>query len=139
MKIYNKGFFYGGILLAVLSVTAIGLRIGFGSFSIYNAVFNIMLLLTAILHIRDDLNKRLSLSDKIEQKDERNILIADKSRSLSFLFTQTFIDLAIFVLLTVELVCDSTVPIYMICALSAVYIFMSLSLYFSDKYFDKKL
>lgn len=94
MKIYNRKRFAAGLGSLVLAAAGLGVfwYLDFRSFDLKTAVIFSLLLLFAAADISRSLSKELARRDRVEQRDERNRLLALKCRAKS----QEFLNFVLF-------------------------------------------
>lgn len=81
MKIYNKKNFIWGIVLIALGVSNLYFYFFGNSPEIKDIVVGVFCLILAFYGISRSLSNELSRADKLEENDERNIRLKDKSNS----------------------------------------------------------
>lgn len=90
MKIYNKKKFTSGIFMLLLGLIVIVLEISDLDFrnlellDIKHLIMNVLLLLFGFTHIKRSLSIENSKEDKLEELDERNILLNLKIETKTF-------------------------------------------------------
>lgn len=88
MKIYNKKLFASGMFMTALGGLNLAADITAGRIDAKGIVLIVLLCLFGISAIAHSLSKQRARKAKIEELDERNQLIAWKSRSKAFSLTQ---------------------------------------------------
>ena len=84
MKIYNKKFFVSGILMLLLGMLNLILGLIKTDFDFAQSVLIIAMLLFGGNFTFRSLNYKMSRTDILEEKDERNQLVLLKNRSKAF-------------------------------------------------------
>lgn len=84
MKIYNKKFFVSGILMLLLGMLNLILGLIRADFDFAQGVLIIAMLLFGGNFTFRSLNYKMSRTDILEEKDERNQLVLLKNRSKAF-------------------------------------------------------
>ena len=87
MKIYNKKGFLSGAFLTLLGVSLICIVI-LGDFTLKRILLSALCLYFGIETIIRSVSKELSKKDKLEKRDERNILVTSKAQSTAFQITR---------------------------------------------------
>lgn len=87
MKIWNKKTFSVGAFFSFLAVALLIMGILTG-FSVSNVIYMVLCIMIGFGFIERSFSKEKSKQDKLDDSDERNRLIALKSKSKSFIITQ---------------------------------------------------
>ena len=88
MKIYNKKVFASGVFMMALGLLNLITSIMRQDLDINSIILIVALFVLGFGSIMRSISQRMAKEDKLEELDERNRLIALKSRSKSFRLTQ---------------------------------------------------
>lgn len=84
MKIYNRKNFYSGAFFLLLGIALVSVQIWKQSFEAKSIVLAAAMLFIGIGTLLRATSKSCAARDKIEEKDERNLLISYRTKSMSF-------------------------------------------------------
>ena len=99
MKIYNKKVFASGVFMMVLGLLNLITSIIRQDLDINSIILIVALIILGFGSIMRSISQRMAKEDKLEKLDERNRLIALKSKSKSFRLTQIISFILMLVLL----------------------------------------
>lgn len=101
MKIYNKKTFWAGLFQIILGIVilVVSFKVGFDLSGIL--ILSALLILGVGFIIRS-CSRKLSQQDKLNELDERNYLIALKTKSKSFKITQISCEILMFTCFILE-------------------------------------
>lgn len=99
MKIYNKKVFASGVFMMVLGLLNLITSIIRQDLDINSIILIVALIVLGFGSIMRSISQRMAKEDKLEKLDERNRLIALKSKSKSFRLTQIISFILMLVLL----------------------------------------
>ena len=88
MKIYNKKVFASGVFMAALGLLNLITSIMRQDLEINTILLIVVLFVLGFGSVMRSISRRMAAEDKVEELDERNRLIALKSKSKSFRLTQ---------------------------------------------------
>lgn len=88
MKIYNKKVFASGVFMTALGLLNLITSMMRQDFDINSIILIAALFVLGFGSIMRSISQRMAKEDKLEELDERNCLIALKSKSKSFRLTQ---------------------------------------------------
>ena len=83
MKIYHRKNFYYGIFCIAMGLLLIGTCIWKDSYDLKSIVLSLLMLLFGSSSLLRSLNRSLSRKDKIEARDERNLLVDLRAKRLT--------------------------------------------------------
>ena len=88
MRIYHKKNFWAGLGMAALGILNLALSLWRRDFDLSTGILVGALLLLGVSSLLRSLSPKLSQEDKIEERDERNILVNWKTRTSAFRWTR---------------------------------------------------
>ena len=88
MKIHHKKNFWAGLGMVALGLVNLALSLWRRDFTLSTGVLVGALLLLGVSSLLRSLSPQLSQQDKIEEQDERNILVNLKTRTSAFRWTR---------------------------------------------------
>lgn len=106
MKIYNKKVFASGVFMMALGLLNLITSIMRQDLDINSIILIVALFVLGFGSIMRSISQRMAKEDKLEELDERNRLIALKSRSKSFRLTQIISFMLMLALLVMGKVSD---------------------------------
>lgn len=106
MKIYNKKVFASGVFMMALGLINLITSIMRQDLDINSIILIVALFVLGFGSIMRSISQRMAKEDKLEELDERNRLIALKSRSKSFRLTQIISFMLMLALLVMGKVSD---------------------------------
>ena len=99
MKIYNRRNFWSGLFFIALGILNISTAILRDNIDVSKLTLVVALIVIGIGQITRSMSKNMSIKDKIDELDERNVLINLKSKSKAFQITQVI--LFVFIILMI--------------------------------------
>ena len=88
MRIYHKKNFWAGLGMAALGILNLTLSLWRRDFDLSTGILVGALLLLGVSSLLRSLSPKLSQEDKIEERDERNILVGRKTYASAFRWTR---------------------------------------------------
>lgn len=88
MRIYHKKNFWAGLGMAALGILNLALSLWRRDFDLSTGILVGTLLLLGVSSLLRSLSPKLSQEDKIEERDERNILVGRKTYASAFRWTR---------------------------------------------------
>ena len=88
MRIYHKKNFWAGLGMAALGILNLALSLWRRDFDLSTGILVGALLLLGVSSLLRSLSPKFSREDKIEERDERNILVNWKTRTSAFRWTR---------------------------------------------------
>lgn len=88
MRIYHKKNFWAGLGMAALGILNLALSLWRRDFDLSTGILVGALLLLGVSSLLRSLSPKLSQEDKIEERDERNILVGRKTYASAFRWTR---------------------------------------------------
>ena len=88
MRIYHKKNFWAGLGMAALGILNLALSLWRRDFDLSTGILVGALLLLGVSSLLRSLSPKLSQEDKIEEQDERNILVGRKTYASAFRWTR---------------------------------------------------
>lgn len=88
MRIYHKKNFWAGLGMAALGILNLVLSLWRRDFDLSTGILVGALLLLGVSSLLRSLSPKFSREDKIEERDERNILVNWKTRTSAFRWTR---------------------------------------------------
>lgn len=138
MKIYSKRkFIFGGILItiAMLGIASLILK----GFNLKLLILIPILLIISLFELRNSLSKSLMYKSNIEELDERNQLVSNKSSALSFRIVQySIFSLKVLFIILFAIFKEPTL-VWIVLTLSLLIIISIVSELWSNFYFEKRL
>ncbi|USB31696.1 DUF2178 domain-containing protein [Paenibacillus sp. YPG26] len=138
MKIYSKRkFIIGGILLLIAIIGIASLIIK--GFNLKLLILIPIILMISIFELRNSLSRSFVYRSNIEELDERNQLVSDKSSALSFRIVQYTIFLLKVLFIILFAIFREPTFVWIVLTLSLLIITTILSELWSNLYFEKRL
>lgn len=88
MRIYHKKNFWAGLGMAALGILNLALSLWRRDFGLSTGILVGALLLLGVSSLLRSLSHKFSREDKIEERDERNILVGRKTYASAFRWTR---------------------------------------------------
>lgn len=88
MRIYHKKNFWAGLGMAALGILNLALSLRRRDFGLSTGILVGALLLLGVSSLLRSLSPKFSREDKIEERDERNILVGRKTYASAFRWTR---------------------------------------------------
>lgn len=88
MRIYHKKNFWAGLGMAALGILNLALSLWRRDFGLSTGILVGALLLLGVSSLLRSLSPKFSREDKIEERDERNILVGRKTYASAFRWTR---------------------------------------------------
>ncbi len=88
MRIYHKKNFWAGLGMAALGILNLALSLWRRDFDLSTGILVGALLLLGVSSLLRNLSPKFSREDKIEERDERNILVGRKTYASAFRWTR---------------------------------------------------
>lgn len=88
MRIYHKKNFWAGLGMAALGILNLALSLWRRDFDLSTGILVGALLLLGVSSLLRSLSPKFSREDKIEERDERNILVGRKTYASAFRWTR---------------------------------------------------
>lgn len=138
MKIYNKKVFASGVFIMALGVFNLVMSIIQKDVDTNTIILVIALFAFGISGVTRSLSRKKTREDKLDQLDERNLLIELKSKSKSFQLTQTISFVLMLILLVMGKVSSNTAFVAMGVGLAFVFTISIFAEIFTYMYYESK-
>lgn len=138
MKIYNKKTFVFGAFLIALGVLNVITNAVTKGFDIESILLIVALLALGAGSILRSASRKMAKEDKIEERDERNRMIEEKSKSKAFELTRIFSFVLMLILLVIGKVIDEKMLIAMGAGLAVAFSISMFTEIFTYVYYESK-